>query len=120
MNKFNFFSLGGGSAVNESFEKVASYGLMANMIFYLMEAYKMEVVSGSNLLLIWSALSNALAIFGAFLSDSYLGRFNVILLGSISSFLVSYLLYPSLFFPNFCSKFFQQNFLGKLFLFFSS
>lgn len=76
-------------SVNEAFEKVASYGLMPNMIFYLMNDYHMEIVSGSTLLFLWSAASNSLAIFGAFLSDSYLGRFRVIAFGSFSSLLVS-------------------------------
>lgn len=75
--------------VNESFEKVASYGLMPNMILYLIGSYNMKTASASSILLMWSAISNVMAIFGAFLSDSYLGRFRVISLGSISSLLVS-------------------------------
>ncbi|KAI7987612.1 Protein NRT1/ PTR FAMILY 1.2 [Camellia lanceoleosa] len=73
--------------VNESLEKVASYGLMPNMIFYLIRVYHMEIVTGSIVLSLWSATSNALGIFGAVLSDSYLGRFRVIVIGSISSLL---------------------------------
>ncbi|KAM0071421.1 putative proton-dependent oligopeptide transporter family, MFS transporter superfamily [Helianthus debilis subsp. tardiflorus] len=73
--------------VNEAFERLANYGLMPNMIFYLMEAYNMEVVSGTSILSIWSALSNGLSIFGAFISDSYLGRFRVIAIGSFSALL---------------------------------
>ncbi|KAJ4830763.1 hypothetical protein Tsubulata_020799, partial [Turnera subulata] len=61
--------------VNETFERVASYGLSGNMIFYLKNEYHMETAAGSTLLFLWSALSNALALFGAFLSDSFLGRF---------------------------------------------
>ena len=75
--------------VNESLEKVASYGIMPNMILYLINDYKMAVAQATNILYTWSAMSNILAIFGAFLSDSYLGRFRVILIGSISSLLVS-------------------------------
>ncbi|KAJ0581651.1 putative proton-dependent oligopeptide transporter family, MFS transporter superfamily [Helianthus annuus] len=75
--------------VNEAFERLANYGLMPNMIFYLMEVYNMEVVSGTSILSIWSALSNGLSIFGAFISDSYLGRFRVIAIGSFSALLVS-------------------------------
>uniref|UniRef100_A0A7N2L2X2 Nitrate transporter n=1 Tax=Quercus lobata TaxID=97700 RepID=A0A7N2L2X2_QUELO len=71
--------------VNESFEKVASYGLMPNMIFYLMNGYHIETATGTSILFMWSAISNALAIVGAFLSDSFLGRFWVIALGSFSS-----------------------------------
>ncbi|KAJ0508289.1 putative proton-dependent oligopeptide transporter family [Helianthus annuus] len=53
-----------------------------------MEVYQMEVVSGTSILSIWSALSNGLCIFGAFISDSYLGRFRVIATGSFSALLV--------------------------------
>ncbi|XP_076918087.1 protein NRT1/ PTR FAMILY 1.2-like [Bidens hawaiensis] len=73
--------------VNEAFEKVASYGLTPNMIFYLMEVYHMELVTATSILSIWSALSNGLSIFGAFISDSYLGRFRVIAIGSFSTLL---------------------------------
>ncbi|WJZ85088.1 hypothetical protein VitviT2T_004646 [Vitis vinifera] len=58
---------------------------MPNMILYLMRGYNMKAVDGSNVLFIWSAVTHALAIFGAFLSDAYLGRFRVIALGSFSS-----------------------------------
>ncbi|KAJ0581650.1 putative proton-dependent oligopeptide transporter family, MFS transporter superfamily [Helianthus annuus] len=73
--------------VNEAFERVASYGLMPNMIFYLMDVYHMELATGTSILSIWSALSNGLSIFGAFISDSYFGRFRVIAFGSLSTLL---------------------------------
>ena len=87
-------------AVNESFEKVASYGLLPNMIFYLMNEYHLEAASGSIIISLWSAASNTMAIFGAFLSDSYLGRFRAIALGTCSSLLVSEFLKISEFFSN--------------------
>ncbi|KAA8525274.1 hypothetical protein F0562_007129 [Nyssa sinensis] len=86
--------------VNEAFEKVASYGLMPNMIFYLTRDYHMETASSSSILFIWSAFSNGLAIFGAFLSDSYWGRFRVIALGSISSLLGMTLLWLTAMIPQ--------------------
>ncbi|CAL5390165.1 unnamed protein product [Camellia sinensis] len=73
--------------VNESFERVASIGLSPNMVFYLMNDYNMELATTSIILSLWSALSNGLAIVGAMLADSCLGRFRVIALGSISSLL---------------------------------
>ncbi|KAJ4962376.1 hypothetical protein NE237_022315 [Protea cynaroides] len=69
-----------GNPVNESFEKVATYGLMPNMIFYLMKDYHMDATTGTTIILLWSATSNALAMVGAFLSDSYLGRFRGMIL----------------------------------------
>ncbi|XP_021986873.2 protein NRT1/ PTR FAMILY 1.2 [Helianthus annuus] len=84
--------------VNEAFEKVASGGLMSNMMFYLMEVYQMEAVTGTSVIYMWAALSTGLAIFGAFISDSYLGRFRVIAFGSFSSLLgVSFLWLTSIF-----------------------
>ncbi|KAK9983862.1 hypothetical protein SO802_033387 [Lithocarpus litseifolius] len=86
--------------VNESFEKVASYGLMPNMILYLIGSYNMKTASASSILLLWSAISNVMAIFGAFLSDSYLGRFRVISLGSISSLLGMTILWSTAMMPQ--------------------
>lgn len=75
-------------AANETFEKVSSFGLLANMILYLILEYNMDSATGAIVLFQWSAISNLITIIGAFLSDSYLGRFRVIAYGSISSLLV--------------------------------
>ncbi|XP_076943854.1 protein NRT1/ PTR FAMILY 1.2-like [Bidens hawaiensis] len=72
---------------NEAFERVASGGSMANMILYLMEVYNMEAVTGTSVIYMISALSCSLSIVGAFVSDSCLGRFQAIGIGSFSSLL---------------------------------
>ncbi|XP_031272263.1 protein NRT1/ PTR FAMILY 1.1-like [Pistacia vera] len=72
---------------NETFEKVASVGLQANMILYLTKEYHMSSAAGTNVLFLWSAISNFMPTIGAFLSDSYLGRFRVIALGTFISLL---------------------------------
>ncbi|KAL0319269.1 UNVERIFIED_CONTAM: protein NRT1/ PTR FAMILY 1.2 [Sesamum angustifolium] len=72
---------------NEAFEKVASYGLQPNMIFYLMNEYKMGVTGATNLIFYWSAATNFMPLVGAFLADSFLGRFLTIGFGSIASLL---------------------------------
>ncbi|MBA0739375.1 hypothetical protein Gogos_012653 [Gossypium gossypioides] len=71
----------------ETFEKVASFGLQANMILYLINEYHMSNAKGANVLFLWSAISNFMPILGAFLSDSFLGRFRVIALGTFVSLL---------------------------------
>ncbi|XP_044472182.1 protein NRT1/ PTR FAMILY 1.1-like [Mangifera indica] len=86
--------------VNESFEKVAGYGLMPNMILYLMSGYHIATANGAAMLAMWSAASNAMAIVGAFLSDSYIGRFWAILLGSFSSLLGIALLWLTAMIPQ--------------------
>ncbi|KAL4605143.1 hypothetical protein ACB092_09G007700 [Castanea dentata] len=99
--------------VNESFEKVASYGLMANMIFYLINDYNIDIATGTSILLLWSAISNALAIVGAFLADSFLGRFWVIALGSFSTLLGMTLLWLTAMIPKLkpplCADQFSSN-----------
>ncbi|RZC53534.1 hypothetical protein C5167_012389, partial [Papaver somniferum] len=70
---------------NEVFEKVATYGLTANMILYLTGAFNMDVGMGAQALFLWTSISYFLPIFGALVSDSYLGKFKVIVLASLSS-----------------------------------
>lgn len=73
---------------NESFERVASVGLRANMILYLKNEYHFSTATGANIMFLWGAISGFMPTVGAFLSDSYLGRFRVIAIGSIISLIV--------------------------------
>ncbi|KVH97990.1 Major facilitator superfamily domain, general substrate transporter [Cynara cardunculus var. scolymus] len=68
------------ATANESFEKVASFGVVPNMITYLTSDYHMGIAQGTTVLLNWMAATNLLPIVGAFLSDSFLGRFLTIFL----------------------------------------
>ncbi|PWA72609.1 proton-dependent oligopeptide transporter family [Artemisia annua] len=86
--------------VNDTFEKVASFGLLPNMISYLLSDYQMSYALGANVLLNWSAATNFLPIVGAFLSDSLLGRFRTIFLGSIFSLMGMILLWLTTILPN--------------------
>ncbi|XP_030541744.1 protein NRT1/ PTR FAMILY 1.2-like [Rhodamnia argentea] len=72
---------------NEILEKVAGYGLLPNMILYLIYEYRFDAASGANVLFLWLAITNFMPTLGAFLSDSCLGRFRVIGFGSIISLL---------------------------------
>ncbi|XP_031267809.1 protein NRT1/ PTR FAMILY 2.8 [Pistacia vera] len=72
---------------NETFEKLASMSLIANITVYLHTKYNMDGILLVNVVSIWSGTSNLAAIPGALISDTYLGRFRTLLFGSISSFL---------------------------------
>ncbi|KAK0571575.1 hypothetical protein LWI29_018324 [Acer saccharum] len=85
---------------NEAFERVASFGLSSNMIFYLKTEYNMETTRATNLLLIWSAATNILPVIGAIVSDSYVGRYPMIGFGSIASLLGMILLWSTTIFPG--------------------
>ncbi|KAG5604402.1 hypothetical protein H5410_025894 [Solanum commersonii] len=86
--------------VNESFERVASYGLQANLIIYLMTYYNMTAAAGTSILGIWTALSNGLAIVGAIVSDSYCGRFKAVVIGSISTLIGMIILWLTAMIPQ--------------------
>ncbi|KAJ7965968.1 protein NRT1/ PTR FAMILY 1.2 [Quillaja saponaria] len=86
--------------VNEAFEKLASYCLTPNMILYLTKEYGMQNVAATNLILLWSAASNFTPILGAFLSDSYVGRYWMIGFGSIASLLGMSLLWLTTMIPR--------------------
>ena len=77
------------AAANEIFEKVATFGLTANMVLYLTERYLMSSAFAAVVLYNWHAVSNFLPIFGAVLADACIGRFRVIALGSFVSLSVS-------------------------------
>ncbi|KAL8150707.1 hypothetical protein V2J09_020515 [Rumex salicifolius] len=73
--------------VNETFEKLASMSLTANITVYFRTKYNMEGILLVNVISIWSGSSNILSIVGALLSDACLGRFYTLLIGSIASLL---------------------------------
>lgn len=72
-------------------EKMATFALIANMILYLMEQYHMEMATASNILFLWSSATNLTPILGAFIADSYMGRFYTIGFGSVTYLLVIFI-----------------------------
>ncbi|KAL0015491.1 hypothetical protein SO802_002560 [Lithocarpus litseifolius] len=49
---------------NETFDKEASFGLLANMILDLILEYNMDSATGAIVLFQWSAISNLITIMG--------------------------------------------------------
>ncbi|KAK9675779.1 hypothetical protein RND81_11G030600 [Saponaria officinalis] len=72
---------------NETFERLAAFGLLANFMVYLRREYHMDQVTATNFINIYSGVANFAPLLGAFISDAYIGRFWVIVIGSLSSFL---------------------------------
>ncbi|CAI9100370.1 OLC1v1037351C1 [Oldenlandia corymbosa var. corymbosa] len=68
---------------NAGFERVATTGAQTNMILYLTGQYHFDSATAYNILFWWGAITNFLPTLGAFLSDSCLGRFRVIAMGSL-------------------------------------
>lgn len=73
---------------NEAFERVASIGLQSNMIMYLTREYNLEATTAAYILFVWSAVSNLMPVLGAFVADSYAGRYRMVGFGSIATLAV--------------------------------
>lgn len=78
-------------AGNETFERLATFGLSANFMVYLMRELHMDQVSASNVFNIWFGITNFAPLLGAIISDAYAGRFRTIAVASFASFLVCFL-----------------------------
>ncbi|KAL0358021.1 UNVERIFIED_CONTAM: protein NRT1/ PTR FAMILY 2.13 [Sesamum calycinum] len=72
---------------NETLERLAAIGLLGNFMVYLLREFHMGQVEASNVLNIWSGLTNFSPLIGAFISDSFLGRFTTIAYATIASFM---------------------------------
>ncbi|KAK7384985.1 hypothetical protein VNO78_30690 [Psophocarpus tetragonolobus] len=85
---------------NQGFENMASLGIMPNMILYLTREYNMDVAVATNVMLLWSAATSFMPIIGAFLADSYVGRYPTIAFGSVVSLLGVLLLWLTAMIPQ--------------------
>ncbi|XP_028789372.1 protein NRT1/ PTR FAMILY 1.2-like [Neltuma alba] len=85
---------------NEALAKVASLGIGPNMVLYLMGHYRLHIAAATRILLLSSAAGNFTPLVGAFLGDSYLGRFLAVGLGSVITFLGITLLWLTAMMPQ--------------------
>ncbi|XP_019170498.1 PREDICTED: protein NRT1/ PTR FAMILY 2.13-like [Ipomoea nil] len=71
----------------DTFERLGSFGLTANFTVFLLNVFHLNIVSASNMLNIWSSISNFTPLIGAFISDAYIGKFWTIAIASFAQFL---------------------------------
>lgn len=77
------------NAVVEMAERFAYYGVSGNLIMYLTRVLGQTTSTAAKNVNVWRGVSAIFPLFGAFVADSYLGRFKTILLSSIIYLLVS-------------------------------
>ncbi|KAH9295109.1 hypothetical protein KI387_038697, partial [Taxus chinensis] len=77
---------------NEVCTYAATTGFAANIIVYITTKFNIKIIQATNIINISNAGSQLAPLLGAFLSDSYLGRFWTISLGSVFSFLATVVL----------------------------
>nr|DAD43127.1 TPA_asm: hypothetical protein HUJ06_001357 [Nelumbo nucifera] len=66
----------------EAAERFAYYGMSANLITYLTDVLLEPTATAAMNVNIWSGVATVLPLLGAFMADSYLGRFKTIIISS--------------------------------------
>lgn len=77
----------------EAFERMAFYGVASNLVNYLTSQLHEDTVSSVRNVNNWSGSVWITPILGAYIADSYLGRFWTFTLSSLIYVLVSYKIY---------------------------
>lgn len=72
---------------NETFEKLGAIGTLSNLLIYLTAVFNMKHISAATLLNVFNGTTNFATLIGAFLSDTYFGRYKTLGFSSITSFL---------------------------------
>ncbi|KAI8543474.1 hypothetical protein RHMOL_Rhmol08G0221400 [Rhododendron molle] len=72
---------------NETFEKLGTLGTSSNLLVYLTTVFHMNSVTATNFVNVFNGTCNFGTLLGAFLSDTYFGRYKTLAFASISSLL---------------------------------
>lgn len=76
-------------AGNETFEKLGTIGTSHNLLVYLTQVFNMKRMTATNVLNIFNGSANLATLVGAYLCDTYFGRYKTLGFASIASFLVN-------------------------------
>nr|XP_043615385.1 protein NRT1/ PTR FAMILY 2.11-like [Erigeron canadensis] len=72
---------------NETFEKLGAIGTLSNLLVYLTTVFNMKSITATTLLNVFNGTTNFSTLLGAFLCDTYFGRYKTLGFASIASFL---------------------------------
>ena len=73
---------------NETFEKLGAIGTLSNLLVYVTVVFNMKSITAATLINIFNGTTNFATLPGAFLSDTYFGRYKTLGFASIASFMV--------------------------------
>ncbi|KAH7550364.1 hypothetical protein ACOSP7_024368 [Xanthoceras sorbifolium] len=72
---------------NETFEKLGTTGAASNLLVYFTTVFNMKSITATNLVNVFNGTTNFATLPGAFLCDTYFGRYKTLGFASVASFL---------------------------------
>ncbi|KAJ0047900.1 hypothetical protein Pint_15289 [Pistacia integerrima] len=72
---------------NETFEKLGAIGTLANLLIYLTSVFNMKSITAATIINIFNGTTNFGTMLGAYLCDTYFGRYKTLGFATITSFL---------------------------------
>ncbi|RHN59580.1 putative proton-dependent oligopeptide transporter family [Medicago truncatula] len=76
-------------------ERMSYFGVKGNLISYLTGPLKQSTATAAKNVNVWAGTASLLPLFGAFIADSFLGRYHTIILASLIYVLVGSVLHFS-------------------------
>lgn len=73
---------------NETFERLGTVGTLANLLIYLTHKFNMKSITATNIINIFNGTANLSTLLGAFLCDTYFGRFKTLAFATLASYMV--------------------------------
>ncbi|KAF2311355.1 hypothetical protein GH714_022028 [Hevea brasiliensis] len=72
---------------NETFEKLGAIGTLANLLIYLTTVFNMKSITAATIINVFNGTTNFGTLVGAYLCDTYFGRYNTLGFATVTSFL---------------------------------
>ncbi|KAK9901796.1 hypothetical protein M0R45_001958 [Rubus argutus] len=72
---------------NETFEKLGTLGTSSNLLVYFTTVFNMKSIAATTLVNVFLGTTNFATLLGAFLCDTYFGRYKTLGFASVASFL---------------------------------
>ncbi|XP_041029119.1 protein NRT1/ PTR FAMILY 2.11-like isoform X1 [Juglans microcarpa x Juglans regia] len=72
---------------NETFEKLGAIGTLSNLLIYLTSVFNMKSITAATMINVFNGTTNFSTLVGAFLCDTYFGRYKTLGFATVASFM---------------------------------